>query len=879
MPRIRAVSVRAAATATARTVLAVIAPALNFVLNFAHAPAHAFAHAFALAVVVCLATPAARADDFPRLAATLAPRDFTVGGAPAESLLVVHYHRPAKDYAGWNLWCWPEAGEGAQFAFDREDAFGRTAVVPFARTPERAGFIVRRGNWEEKDFDQDRFVPLARGGVTEIWVTSGEGAFTDDPSRIDLSLKVEGAFLDDARTITLALSRPLEPKEQKGVEVVDRRKPARELRIASMAGGKLVRITLAKEVDAADVAQLEVRFQPKLLGDLPPATVYARGVLESDAFVPAADARFGARCTPESTTFATWSPVSDAVELLLYEPRDAPTPTRTIALTRGAKGAWSTTVAGDLHGAAYRYRFTAYGETREAPDMWAFAATADSARTIVADLARLEPAGFRTTPAPTVARQTDEILYEIHVRDFSRRHDPTPAAERGTYLGLTRNTAHLRELGVTAVHLLPVHDFTAKADEYNWGYWTTLFNVPESNYATDPRDPFSAVRDLRAAVTALHAAGVRVMLDVVYNHTSDAGPSSPFGAPAPFYFFRTTPAGRLTNDSGTGNGFADERPMARRYILDSLEHWLRAYRVDGFRFDLLGTHRPETVRAICDRVKSIRPDATLYGEPWTGGGPTHFGKGAQKGLPIAVFNDHLRNAIRGDLDGTAVGFATGEGGDHPAIRRGVAGAIDDFTREPTETVNYASAHDNLVLWDKIAKTQPSAADATRRMMQKLALGIVLTSQGVPFLHGGCEFARTKQGNHNSYNAGDDINDFGWARKDAYRDVFDFTAGLVRLRRAHPAFRMADDADVRRALRFLDAGRTVAFTLDGTVAGDPWNRILVAYNDEPAPLELALPPGAWTVVVDATRAGTEPLATVRGTVTLPPYAMLVAHADE
>ena len=201
--------------------------------------------------------------------------------------------------------------------------------------------------------------------------------------------------------------------------------------------------------------------------------------------------------------------------------------------------------------------------------------------------------------------------------------------------------------------------------------------------------------------------------------------------------------------------------------------------------------------AICARVKSIRPDATLYGEPWTGGGPIRFGKGAQKGLPIAVFNDHLRNAIRGDLDGNAPGFATGPGGDDGAIRKGVRGAIDDFTDEPAETVNYASAHDNLILWDKIAKTQPGASDLTRRMMQKLALGIVLTSQGIPFIHGGCEFARTKQGNHNSYDAGDDINDYGWSRKAEYADISAFTAGLIALRRAHPAFRMADDAEARK----------------------------------------------------------------------------------
>ena len=838
-----------------------------------------------LAALLTTCAPAfAHADDFPRLAGTIKTHEFSVNGAKAQSLLVLHYNRPTKDYANWNLWCWPEAGEGAEFGFDGEDAFGRYAIVPFATTPPRAGFLIRRGNWESKDFDQDRFVALKPGAVTEVWIMSGEGAVTDDPSRIDLSLKVEGAFLDDARTITLALSRPLERKEQQGVAVFYRGLPQREVRIKSIAGDKVVRITLANDVDAADVAQLEVRFQSALIGDLRPAIVYARGVLESDAFTPAADARFGAFCTRESTRFATWSPVCDTVELLLYEnaantanptPSPAPAPTRTIPLTRTNKGAWETTVAGDLHTVAYRYRFTNYGQSRETTDMWAFAANADSSRTVVVDLARVEPAGFRDTPAPTVAHATDEIIYETHVRDFSVRNADIPAAQRGTYLGLT-HPAHLVSLAVTAVHLLPVHDFTARSDEYNWGYWTTLFNVPESNYASDPRDPTSAIRDLRTAITALHAAKLRVILDVVYNHTSDAGPNSPFSAPAPYYFFRTTPAGRLTNDSGTGNAFADERPMARKYILDSLEHWLRNYKVDGFRFDLLGTHMPDTVRAICTRVKSIRPDATLYGEPWTGGGPTNFGKGAQKGLPIAVFNDNLRNAIRGDLDGSTVGFATGLGGDDGAIRRGVVGEIDTFAQEPGETINYADAHDNLCLWDKIEKTQPSASDATKRAMQKLALGIVLTSQGIPFLHGGSEFARTKHGEHNSYIAGDEVNAFDWQRAKDYRDIAAFTAGLAQLRRAHPALRMADAAQVRQSIAWLHWGRTVGFTLDGRPTGDAWERMLIVYNDEPTSLTVELPDGGWEVVVNDETAGNATISAVGGKATLPAYSMLVAH---
>ncbi len=807
--------------------------------------------------------------------------------------MVVHYHRPDGKYEGWNLWSWPEGGDGAAFAFDGTDVFGHYAIVPFPKAPGRAGFIVRRGNWEEKDFDQDRFVELKAGAVAEIWIVSGDDAVRTDPKAIDLRLHVVGAFLDASDRITMATTVPLSPRQLRGLAVrIGERGAALDVRSVTpgpVSGGKQTyAILLARPVADEEIAHLSLQFEERLFDDLKPQRVIARDVLDEERF-QATDALLGARCTATSTTFATWSPVADAIELLLDPSSGAAQPTAAVPLTRESKGVWRTSVAGDLHGRAYRYRITAYGVAREVPDIHCFAATADSGRSVVVDMARLEPDGFASVPPPMLAHPTDEIVYELHVRDYSVRDASCPPAERGTYLGLIHEHArdakgassglsHLVDLGVTAVHLLPVHDFTARPDEYNWGYWTTLFNVPESNYATDRNDPTSAIRDLRRAITGLHRAGLRVILDVVYNHTSSAGPDSPFDATVPSYFFRTTRDGRLVNDTGVGNTIADERPMMRKFIVDSLRHWLRDYRVDGFRFDLLGSHEPATVRAICDALVADRADVTLYGEPWTAGGTTRFGKGAQKGMPIAVFNDHLRNAIRGDLDGDAIGFATGPGGDSAAVRSGVAGAIDDFTLEPRESVNYASAHDNLSLWDKIVKTQPGASDAERRSMQRLALGIVLTSQGIALLHGGCDFCRTKQGRHNTFDLGDDINQFDWSRKAEYADVFEFVAGLVHVRRAHPAFRLAGAVAVRKALAFVGEGRDVAFTLDGRVVGDPWNRIFVAYNDEPAPRTQTLPPGEWTVVVDATRAGTAPIAVARGSITLPPYSMILAHAD-
>jgi pullulanase len=421
---------------------------------------------------------------------------------------------------------------------------------------------------------------------------------------------------------------------------------------------------------------------------------------------------------------------------------------------------------------------------------------------------------------------------------------------------------------------MPIHDFTAKPDEYNWGYWTALFNVPESNFAADRRDPLAPIRELRQAVQGMHAAGIRVVLDVVYNHTSSSGDASPFDATVPGWFFRTTRDGSLTNDAGCGNSVADERPMVRKYILDSLSYWLQQYHIDGFRFDLLGTHDPATVRAIVERVRSIRPDATLYGEPWTGGGPIRFGKGAQKGTGMAVFNDHLRNALRGDLDGAATGFANGPGGDREAVKRGVAGSIDDFTASPAESVNYASAHDNLCLVDKLALSAKGATDAERESMLRLAVGTVLVSQGIPFLEGGCEIGRTKGGDHNSYVSGDRVNRFDWERAARWQATSDWVAGMIALRRAHPALRMSDAAAVRRSIQWLETAPLLAWTIDGRAAGDPSRTLLVALNGEPTQASLSLPPGEWNVLANGGRAGAVSIGTATGSIMVAPWSLAV-----
>jgi pullulanase len=839
-------------------------------------------HFVVVRYLLLIAPAVCAAQSLPIPAATYRPSDFN-----AAALLVIHYHRPDDNYTDWNVWSWPQGADGHAFAFDRGDSFGQIAIVPFAQKPARAGLIVRLGQWRQRDIDQDRYVAFGDADVREVWLVGGDETVYTDPSKIDLSMKLRATFLDARDGITLSATGPIDDATLRAASLstsdgnpLDEHVTGETIDPDS-SGMAVYDLKLAKPIDSREVGSLVIR-----VGNWPPQTVYARRVLDDPAFL-ATDATLGCQCTPTHATFATWSPVSSGVQLLLYPNLNSGRADRIIPMTPGDHGLWRTDVPGDLHGVSYRYRFTQYGQTNTAADIYCDAASANSSYSVAVDLDRLKPDGFDTVASPRIANPTDEIIYEIHTRDYSIADEDCPAALRGTYLGLiqsnplqngrtTRGLAHLKDLGITAVHLMPVEQFGGDPGQYNWGYSTSLFNVPEGAYSTAPSDPTRAILELRQAITALHENHIRVILDVVYNHTADAGPESPFQQTVRDYYFRTKATGALLNDTGVGNTLADERPMVRKYILDSLQHWIRDYHVDGFRFDLLGCEMPQTVQAICNSLAPCRPDLTLYGEPWTGGGTLHFPKGAQRGMHIAVFNDDFRNAIRGDLNGNAVGFATGSGDDLAAVRVGVDGAIDDFTNQPGESINYVSAHDDLTFWDKLTIAHPKASDDTKKSMQKLALGIVLTSQGIAFLHGGSDFCRTKHGVANSYSAGDAINAFDWRRKAQFQDVFDYVRGLIALRRAHPALRMSDAAEIRANLTFLNADPLVAYTLNGAATGDDWKTIFVAYNGQAAAQSVNLPPGAWSIATDDQTAGVKTLRRAQGQIQLPGFSMLVAH---
>ncbi len=590
----------------------------------------------------------------------------------------------------------------------------------------------------------------------------------------------------------------------------------------------------------------------------------------------------GAIYTPEKTTFRVWAPTANCVMLHLYEaPADGRA--KLLAMMKHEDGTWDATVVGDLNRIYYTY--TAAGDDprfnphREFLDPYAQCVTAPNGRSIV--LHDETPVADR--PSFPVS---EAIVYETHIRDFTI--DPDAGIQRrGKYLGLTETETyltgrndittgldHLTELGINVVQLMPICEFhnIKGEDLYGWGYDVVHHNSPEGWYATERFD-CRRVSEVKRMVDALHQRGIRVTLDVVFNHTFESpahGLIYSFEGLVPGYYYRLKEDGSYWNGSGTGNEFRTEAPMARRYIIDSLRRWVTEFKVDGFRFDLLGLIDRQTVKQIVGELHAIDPQIMIYGEPWAGG-PTPIEithKGLQRGQEWSVFNDHFRDALKGNVfNARETGFIQ-SGGHTGAVKVGIRGAIGDFTDSPLESVNYIECHDNHTLWDRLVISTIDDAritDADRRAMDKLAAATLFTSQGIPFIQCGQEFLRTKGGDHNSYDKPDSVNMIRWRDKAEHFDVYEYYQGLIALRRSHPMFRLEIADEARRAVNFLDdqlglpvPHGCIAYLLEDVTRRDEWSRALVLLNANPRTVELTIPEGKWQVYGDGREVSTVPL---------------------
>jgi pullulanase len=466
------------------------------------------------------------------------------------------------------------------------------------------------------------------------------------------------------------------------------------------------------------------------------------------------------------------------------------------------------------------------------------------------------------------------IVYEMHVRDFTIAAN-SGAEHKGQYLGFAEPGTHLpddpaiktaldnlSELGVTHVQLMPVQDFDndETSTNYNWGYVTTDYNSPEGWYATDILND-SRIREFKQLVAALHQRGIGVIMDVVYNHTAN---NAPFNSLVPRYYYRFLPDGSYSNGSGCGNDFRSEAPMGRKYIIDTLKYWVQEYGIDGFRFDLMALIDLDTMKEVERELRAIKPNIVLYGEPWGGGGkqapvkPTN--KQTIRGTGIGAFNDNIRNALIGSpFDKNHGGFIQ-DGSDIDNVQRGIEGESNDWAPTPAQVINYLSCHDNYVVWDKLKFSKPGASPQELKDMMKLGYLLLFTSQGVPFLHGGEEFARTKHGNDNSYNAPDSINEVDWSLKKTNYDLFTYTRDLIALRKAHPIFRLRTKHQIDAWLKFhsqTDPG-ALMYTLDpDALDGETWKHVcVIADAADFLSYDFALPAGPWHVALDLNGAVTD-----------------------
>jgi pullulanase len=591
--------------------------------------------------------------------------------------------------------------------------------------------------------------------------------------------------------------------------------------------------------------------------------------------------------THESSKFRVWAPTANAVKVLFYKKGDGDGAYLIRDMERSEKGTWILKVDENLKGKFYAFQVK-IGEKwlDETPGMWVKATGVNGKRAAIIDFAETNPAGWENDVRPKLSNFTDIRLYEVHIRDFSVSPN-SGMKNKGKFLAFTENGTkntfgdatgidHLKELGITHIHLLPCFDF-ASVDEtkpndnkYNWGYDPLNYNVPEGSYSTNPYDPAVRIREFKQMIQALHKAGIRVVMDVVYNHTS-TGKGSHLDLLAPGYFYRQNADSTWSNASGCGNETASERPMMRKFMIESVVYWATEYHVDGFRFDLMGIHDIETMNEIRAALDNIDPTIFMYGEGWTAG-PSPLAeekravkKNAKQLNNIAVFSDDIRDALRGSwMHNEIPGFVSGIDSLEESVKFGVVGATQhsqvDYTKliyskspyvnNPTQVINYVSCHDDMCLVDKLTESKPAGAtpDEIKRF-DKLAQTVIFTSQGVPFIYAGEELYRNKKGIHNTFQSPDSINEINWNFKTTNKDIFDYYKGLMQLRKNHAAFRIPTQELVQKHLKFLDmmTPNVVAFTLNDHVNGEVCKTILVIYNGNRKPVKVQIPQGDWTLV--------------------------------
>lgn len=626
----------------------------------------------------------------------------------------------------------------------------------------------------------------------------------------------------------------------------------------------------------------------------------------------------GAVYSPKMTRFKVWAPEAESVKLNLYKQGEGDNLIEQHVMKKSVNGTYVFEKQGDCNGIYYTYTVVNHGEEQEAVDPYTKAAGVNGQRGMVINLAKTNPQGFELDGYRNPEHITDAIIYEGSVRDFTM-DESSGVFHNGKFLGLTEanTTNHFGEataldyisgLGVTHVQILPAFDFETVDEknqkaQYNWGYDPDNYNVPEGSYAVSPYDGAVRIQEMKQMVLALHSRGIGVIMDVVFNHTYRRDDSN-LQKIVPGYYYRSDETG-YTNGSGCGNEVASDRPMVQKLIVDSLIYWAKEYHIDGFRFDLMGVLDIDTMNVIAERLKEIRPDIYLYGEGWNGGPSSlaeekcAFKAGAKKMPGIGMFNDDIRDTIKGSVFyDDHLGFVNGGTHLENALRYGITGAVahpqvdydaygsKPWAKEPGQSINYVSCHDNYTLWDKLSVSCPEVSEEKKKAMNRLCAAIVFTSQGVPFIQAGEEFLRSKplpekKGfAENSYNMPDTVNSIKWDNIHEYPDMIAYYKGLMALRKAHPVFRMQSEAEMTQNLCFLSdtPENVVAYLLKGKGADDTPENILVIFNGNDEEILYNLPEGKWKILVDDKTAGADGKKNISEKTDVEPLSALVLEKE-
>lgn len=616
----------------------------------------------------------------------------------------------------------------------------------------------------------------------------------------------------------------------------------------------------------------------------------------------------------QGTHFTLWSPQAQAAQVLIYNTDRNSDATATLEMQKGDNGTWRASVPEQLYGKFYTFRIKFNDKwLDETPGVWAKAVGVNGRRAAIIDFATTNPAGWENDKGPEVKNITDVIIYEMHHRDFSI-HPSSGITNKGKFLALTEQGTrsllgdktgidHLRELGITHIHILPSYDYNSvdetqlPSNVYNWGYDPYNYNAPEGSYSTNPSNPATRIIEMKQMIKALHDAGIGVIMDVVYNHTANNDDSN-FSLTAPGYYYRHRQDGNYSDASGCGNETASERQQMRNYIVNSVKYWAEEYHIDGFRFDLMAIHDTETMNEVAKTLKQVNPHIFIYGEGWTcGDTPLPVERRALKENVakmegIAVFSDDLRDAVKGHYsNGENKGFATNAPGNKETVKIGIVASTAhqqvDYSKgnnskfayatAPTQIINYVSCHDDYSLTDKLNVSMKGASEEEKMRAARLAQTIVFTSQGTPFMFAGEEVFRNKKGIHNTYNRPDSVNAIDWSLKNKNAEQFEYYCELTKLRKAHPAFRMTTAEAIAKHIIFDDVkgDNLLSYSIKDNANGDEWKEIKLVFNGSNEVQEVKIKKGEWIIIAQDGKLKADGMGTTKGgKMTVAPTSALI-----